>query len=82
MSGQVEKKTAKARKAKAPAAEKHVRITLVRSLIGYPAGQRLVAEGLGLRKLNSSVVRRKSPEIMGMVRKIGHVLKVEEVEQP
>lgn len=82
MSGQVEKKTGQARKPKAPAAEKHVRITLVRSLIGYPAGQRRVAEGLGLRKLNSSVVRRKSPEIMGMVRKIGHVLKVEEVEQP
>jgi large subunit ribosomal protein L30 len=82
MSEQVEKKTARTRKPKAPAAEKHLRITLVRSLIGYPAGQRRVARGLGLRKLNSSVVRRKSPEIMGMVRKIGHVLKVEEVEQP
>lgn len=64
-----------------PAARRMIRITLVRSLIGYPAGQRLVARGLGLRRLRSSVLRPATPEILGMVRKISHVLDVETVEE-
>jgi large subunit ribosomal protein L30 len=66
--------------AKAPEGSGIVRIKLVRSLIGYPAKQRLVARGLGLRKLNSEVVRPNTPEIRGMVQKIIHVLKVDAVE--
>ena len=62
--------------------EKFLKITLVRSLIGYPRRQREVAKGLGLRKLQSHVVRKESPEILGMIRKISHVLKVEAVEKP
>jgi large subunit ribosomal protein L30 len=62
--------------------EKFLKITLVRSLIGYPRRQREVAKGLGLRKLQSHVIRKESPEILGMVRKISHVLKVEAVEKP
>ncbi len=57
-------------------------ITLVRSLVGYPRSQRAVARGLGLRKPQSSVVRRETPETLGMVRKISHVLKVEAIEEP
>jgi large subunit ribosomal protein L30 len=60
---------------------KYLKIKLVRSLIGRPEKHRLVAQGLGLRKLNSEVVRKDSPEIRGMVRKISHLLKVEEIEQ-
>ena len=60
----------------------YLKIKLVRSLIGRPEKHRLVAQGLGLRKLNSEVVRKDSPEIRGMVRKISHLLKVEEIEQP
>lgn len=70
---------------KSPAAagpDRFLKITLVRSLIGYTKDQRETAKGLGLRKLQSSVVRRESPEILGMVRKISHVLKVEAVEKP
>ncbi len=59
-----------------------LRIRLVRSLIGYPQNQRIVARGLGLRKINSEVVRPDSPEIRGMVNKITHVLKVEAIEEP
>jgi large subunit ribosomal protein L30 len=59
--------------------EKKIRITLVRSLIGYPESQRVVARGLGLGKPGSSVVRPDNPGIRGMVRKIIHLLKVEEV---
>jgi large subunit ribosomal protein L30 len=63
-----------------PAAPKKIRITLVRSLIGYPEAQRKVARGLGLGKIDSTVVREDTPSIRGMVRKIPHVLNVENVE--
>lgn len=62
--------------------EKYLKIKLVRSLIGHPQKHRLVAYGLGLRKLNSEVIRKDCPEIRGMIRKISHLLKVEEIEQP
>ncbi|MBN1939082.1 MAG: 50S ribosomal protein L30 [Candidatus Aminicenantes bacterium] len=61
-------------------APRKVKITLVRSLIGYPESQRLVARGLGLGKPNSYVVREDTPSIRGMIRKITHVLKVEDAE--
>ncbi len=70
------------RAAHAAAGDKYVRITLVRSLVGYPRTQRDVARGLGLRKIRSQVVRKETPEILGMVRKITHVLKVEAAEKP
>ena len=70
------------RRADKPAAERTLKITLVRSLVGYPRSQRQVARGLGLRKTGSSVIRRESPETLGMVRKISHVLKVEASEKP
>lgn len=58
-----------------------LRITLVRSLISHPIPQREVVKGLGLRKLNSSVVRRDCPEIRGMIRKVAHLVKVEALEK-
>ena len=66
----------------APAPDKYVKVTLVRSLVGYPRVQRETAKGLGLRKLNSHAVLKATPETFGMVRKITHVLKVETVEKP
>ncbi len=70
------------REARSAAPARTLKITLIGSLIGYPRRQREVAKGLGLRKLHSHVVRRESPEILGMVRKISHALKVEAVEKP
>jgi large subunit ribosomal protein L30 len=58
-----------------------LKITLVRSLIGYPEPQRVVARSLGLRKPNDSVVRPDRPEIRGMVRKIPHLVRVEVLEK-
>jgi len=58
-----------------------LRVTLVRSLIGYPENQRATARGLGLRKINSSVVRPDNPEIRGMINKIIHVVKVEVISK-
>jgi large subunit ribosomal protein L30 len=56
-----------------------LRITLVRSTIGRPATQGRVVEALGLRKLNQTVVRPDEPSVRGMVNKISHLVRVEEV---
>ncbi len=60
--------------------EKQLRIRLVRSVIGRPRKQREVVKGLGLRRIDSQVVRRDCPEIRGMVNKIPHLLEVEELD--
>jgi large subunit ribosomal protein L30 len=65
---------------KAQSSEKKLRIILVRSLIGHPKKQREVAKGLGLRRINSKVVRKDCPEIWGMIKKISHLVKVEALE--
>ncbi|MBW3631697.1 MAG: 50S ribosomal protein L30 [Chloroflexi bacterium] len=57
-----------------------LRITLVRSTIGRPADQGRTIKSLGLRKLNSTVERPDNPSIRGMVNKISHLVKVEEVQ--
>lgn len=55
-----------------------VKITLVKSPIGYNKKQRAIAVSLGLRKMQSSVVQEDTPDIMGKVRRIAHLVKVEE----
>lgn len=57
-----------------------LKITLTRSLIGRPADQRATVKALGLGKTNSSVVQEDSPAIKGMVRKVEHLVTVEEVQ--
>ena len=64
----------------APVPEKQLRIRLVRSVIGRPQKQREVVKGLGLRRINSEVVRKDCPEIRGMINKISHLLKVEALD--
>ncbi|MFN8591334.1 MAG: 50S ribosomal protein L30 [Thermomicrobiales bacterium] len=56
-----------------------LRITLVRSTIGRPADQGRAVASLGLRRLNSTVVREDSPSIRGTVNKIRHLVVVEEI---
>jgi large subunit ribosomal protein L30 len=56
-----------------------LRITLVRSTIGRPADQGRTVASLGLRKLNSTVERADNPSIRGMVTKIRHLVRVEEL---
>ena len=56
-----------------------IRIKLVKSLIGRSDRQQATVKGLGLHKVNSEVIREKSPEILGMIRKIDFLLRVEEV---
>lgn len=59
---------------------KKIAIKLTRSCIGKPEKQKRVVAGLGLRKMNQVVIRLDTPEIRGMIRKISHMLEVEEVK--
>lgn len=56
-----------------------IRITLRRSRIGSTPRQRAVLRGLGLGKVDSSVVRPDDAAILGMVRKVIHLVEVETV---
>jgi large subunit ribosomal protein L30 len=58
-----------------------VKVTLVRSPIGAPQVQRRTVQGLGLRKMNHSVVHEASLPILGMVRKVAHLVRIEEVAE-
>lgn len=53
-------------------------VTLIKSGIGKPQKHRLILLGLGLKKLNKSVVLGNTPEIQGMIRKIAHMVRVSE----
>lgn len=57
-----------------------LKITLVRSPIGYSKRQKRTVEALGLRRLHQSVIQPDNPAIRGMVRKVSHLVVVEEVE--
>jgi large subunit ribosomal protein L30 len=65
---------------KATPVEKKLLITYVKSSIGEPQDQRATLKALGLGKLNSSVVQTDSPSVRGMIFKVKHLVKVEEVE--
>jgi len=56
-----------------------IKIVLKKSIIGRTEKQRRVIRGLGLRKLNSEVIREKRPEILGMIAKVDFLLEVTEV---
>lgn len=56
-----------------------IKIKLKKSLIGRTGKQRAIIRGLGLRKIDSEVIREKSPETLGMVNKVDFMLEVAEV---
>jgi large subunit ribosomal protein L30 len=56
-----------------------IRITQVKSKIGKPERQKRTLEALGIRKLNHSVVHEATPQILGMVTKVNHLVKVEDI---
>ncbi|MDK2886795.1 MAG: large subunit ribosomal protein [Thermosipho sp. (in: thermotogales)] len=60
---------------------KKLRITLIKSPIGYKYDQKDTVKRLGLKKLNASVVKDDVPQIRGMIRKVQHLVKVEEIEE-
>ena len=55
-----------------------IKITLVRSTINRTKKQKATVEALGLKKMHQTVEIEGTPQIMGMVNKVNHLLKVEE----
>ena len=60
-------------------AEKKIKVTLVKSLIGTKQSHRATVRCLGLRRLNSSAELQDTPEIRGMVYKVAYLVKCEVV---
>ncbi len=56
-----------------------LRIQLVKSPIGYRADQRATVRSLGLRRMRQTVERPDTPIVRGMVFKVRHLVKVEEL---
>lgn len=56
-----------------------IKVTLVKSPIGFKYDQKRTVEALGLKKLNSSVIHEENDAIRGMVFKVKHLVKVENV---
>jgi large subunit ribosomal protein L30 len=59
---------------------KKLRVRQTRSVIGIPEPQRLVVKGLGLRGPGSEVTVDNTPSFRGMVKKVLHLITVEEVQ--
>ena len=57
-----------------------LRVTLVRSTIGFDRRQGEVVRGLGLRRLNHTVELQDAPSVRGMIHKVRHLVRVTEVE--
>jgi large subunit ribosomal protein L30 len=66
-----------ARKAKNK--EKVLRITLVRSPIGYSERHKATVRALGLRRMHQTVEQVDSPTLRGMLYKVNHLVEIEEV---
>jgi len=58
---------------------KKLKVELIRSVIGRHYMQKRTVKALGLRKLHSVVIHSDNPQIRGMINKVRHLVKVEEV---
>ena len=58
-------------------ADKKVKVTLVKSLIGTKQSHRATVRGLGLRRLNNSAELEDTPAVRGMINKVSYLLKCE-----
>jgi large subunit ribosomal protein L30 len=60
------------------AAAKKIRVTLVRSPIGYPEPQKRTVRALGLRRMHQTIEHVDTPALRGMITKVIHLVEVEE----
>lgn len=60
-------------------ADKRIKVTLTKSVIGASPRQRKVVEALGLRKLHQTVEQPDNPQIRGSIEKVKHLVQVEEL---
>ncbi len=59
---------------------KKIKITQVRSGIGRPLRQKRTLQALGLRRMHQTVEKEATPQIIGMVAKVRHLVETEDVE--
>ena len=57
---------------------KTIRVTLIRSPIGYEKDQKATVLALGLRRMHQTIEHRDTPALRGMIRKVIHLVQVEE----
>ena len=57
-----------------------IKVKLVKSPIGYAQDQKDTVKALGLRKLNSEIIKVDNPAVRGMIFKVKHLVSVEEVK--
>ena len=76
-----EKKTTGATKTQAKHSTKQLRVTYVKSAIGYNVKQKQTIEALGLRRLQQVITHPDTPAVRGMINKVSHLVQVEEVEE-
>lgn len=57
-----------------------IKITQVRSVINRPKNQKRTIEALGIKRMHQSVVHEATPQILGMVTTVKHLVSVEEVK--
>jgi large subunit ribosomal protein L30 len=60
--------------------EKKLKITQVKSIIGYKVDQKRTVEALGLKRIRHSVIKTDTPQIRGMVKKVTHLVTMEEID--
>ena len=60
--------------------EKTLKVTQVKSVIGYRQKAKLTMKALGLRRIGQSVVHDDTPVIRGMIKKVDYLVKVEEAK--
>lgn len=58
-----------------------LRVTQIKGLVGRPADQRGTIRALGLKRIGHTVEKEDRPEIRGMIFKVKHLVKVEEVAE-
>lgn len=59
--------------------KKQLRITYVKSAIGYSVTHKATIRALGLHRLHQSVVQEDTPSLRGMLEKVNHLVRIEEV---
>lgn len=62
-------------------AQKKLKVTLKRSVIGRPQPQKRTVEALGLRRMHHTVIHNDTPQIRGMINKIIHLIEIEDIQE-
>ncbi len=58
---------------------KKIKVTQVKSIIDRPKDQKLTIKALGFKKMHQTIEKTATPQILGMIRKVSHLVQVEEI---